>query len=66
MQVDRNKMRVRIINYLHYYDKMMDEVDSDSRLFNYSEEELLLKEFEIIKELDRLLIAGIFDNQAGC
>ena len=63
-QTNRHKMRVRIKNYCDLYERLMKELDANKKLFNYSIEECESRESDIIKELDKLLAAGIFDNQA--
>ena len=62
-KTNRHRMRARIKNYCDLYERLMKELESDKILFNYSLEECEEKESEIIKELDELLTAGIFDNQ---
>ena len=59
----RHKFKARWVKYHNLYNEMIKELDSDHKLLNYSFEEYEARESDIIKELDELLTAGIFDDQ---
>ena len=62
VQTARHKFKARWAKYFLMYDELIKQLDEDKKLLNYSPEEYETKEAEIIKELDELLVAGLFDN----
>ena len=61
-KTNRHKFKARWAKYFSLYDELIKELDEDNKLLNYSLKEYEDREFDIIKELDQLLISGIFDE----
>ena len=61
-KTNRHKFKARWAKYFSTYDQLINMLNEDNKLFNYSLDEYNEKENDIIKELDLMLISGLFDN----
>ena len=62
-ETKKHKFQARLAKYCALYDKLIELLYEDKRLYNLSEEECDDREIHILKEVDQMLISGVFDNQ---